>query len=169
MNDSIPMAIPLITHIGLPEGFHCAWAIPAGASIGRHGVTDKRIVILGVQSDAMRFPTQVMDTLVIRSLEWVLGARTDARLITETLGHPVVYPNPAGDYAKIRFTLGKAQQVSLSLVNIIGQVREMTTLYQLPGGENELTLNTARLRDGIYLYILETEDQVYKGKLNVAR
>jgi hypothetical protein len=54
-------------------------------------------------------------------------------------------------------------------VNIIGQVREMTTLYQLPGGENELTLNTARLRDGIYLYILETEDQVYKGKLNVAR
>ncbi len=80
-----------------------------------------------------------------------------------------VYPNPARDYVKISFTANEAAKVSLALYNLVGQKIEISANEQYNAGNNEITVNTQRLTEGMYVYVLKVGKNLYKGKLNIAK
>jgi hypothetical protein len=80
-----------------------------------------------------------------------------------------VYPNPARDYAKVRFSMEESADVSLSLYNMVGQKIEISVNQQFNAGTNEIAIDTQRLKQGIYIYVLQAGKNLYKGKLNIAR
>jgi hypothetical protein len=80
-----------------------------------------------------------------------------------------VYPNPARDYAKVRFTLDESAKVSLALYNMVGQKIDISANEQFNAGTNEITINTQRLNEGMYVYVLKAGNNLYKGKLNISK
>lgn len=79
----------------------------------------------------------------------------------------IVFPNPAKEYAKIRFTLTDNEFVKLSLVTLTGQVVKTSSSQNLFKGVNELEISTKNLKNGLYIYRLSVGSEVYTGKLNV--
>ena len=155
------------------------WAVPANTSI-RSVTADgslqritlgQRVVLLNLFSDGLLYPGEFLPAMLTKSLEWVLGAGgtlTDAAEIG--MNQEVnIYPNPAKNYAKVKVVLQESQNDSLSLINMVGQKIEVTTNQRLMQGVNEMDINTSNLKEGIYIYVLETEHNTFKGKLNIAR
>ncbi len=154
------------------------WAVPRGSVVNTRGedgtYTDvtlsNRIVVLDVFTEGLLYATEAFDTMFVRSFDWVMGAGGTVGIDDfENLDRVSVYPNPASSYAKVRIDLSKQQNVSLSLINLVGQKIEITTRQLMTPGVNEISINTQNLREGMYIYLLETENNVYKGKLNITR
>ena len=74
-----------------------------------------------------------------------------------------VYPNPVTDLAHISFELINAEQVSLELVNLMGQKLRTVELGQLGAGKHEASLDASGLPSGIYFLNLRI------GEANVSR
>jgi hypothetical protein len=83
LSDSIPTAIPLISYVGAADMYPTlsnAWAVPAGVTVTSLQMDDSYaqialptpVVILSAHSDATPYATAKWDTLMIRSLEWLL-------------------------------------------------------------------------------------------------
>ncbi len=78
------------------------------------------------------------------------------------------YPNPAGGYATIRYTLREAGPVDVALYDAQG--RKVTTLAAgrwQEAGSHETTLNAASLPNGLYFYRIGTGRRQLTGKLLV--
>jgi len=60
-----------------------------------------------------------------------------------------VYPNPANDVANVSFTTETNQTVNVSLVNMMGQNIQHTTIHAKTG-ENLVMLNTNNIEAGVY-------------------
>ncbi|WP_346857830.1 DUF4957 domain-containing protein [uncultured Draconibacterium sp.] len=147
------------------------WAIPRGTALGASGQsTDNRIVIFAANAKGLDEATNDFNELVVRSLEWVLGAGgTTGISRPEVASDVLVYPNPAKTFAKVRFTLTESADVSLSLFNMMGQKIEISTKERFSVGTNEIEVNTQKLNEGLYIYVLEAGKNVAKGKLNIAK
>lgn len=81
----------------------------------------------------------------------------------------VVYPNPATNYAKVRFSLVQKEEVSLTLYNMVGQAIEISKSKTLFEGVNEININTQSLKNGLYIYRLKVGSDTVSGKLNIAK
>ena len=78
-----------------------------------------------------------------------------------------LYPNPAKDYSNLSFTLEKAANVSLNIVDLNGkQVRSIFNGNMLQG-DHSLQVNTSSLASGIYLVKMVTDNQVKTFRLMV--
>ncbi|PWH85337.1 M43 family zinc metalloprotease [Brumimicrobium oceani] len=66
-----------------------------------------------------------------------------------------VYPNPADQMANIRFSLENNKNVNVSLVNMMGQTIQSSTVKAMTG-ENLVMLNTEKVQAGIYLVKVNT-------------
>ncbi len=79
------------------------------------------------------------------------------------------YPNPFNPETKIRFSLNKAEHVSLIIFDVLG--REVETLISKPldPGKYEKTWNTKNLASGIYFYKLKTASNVITKKMILSR
>ncbi len=75
------------------------------------------------------------------------------------------YPNPFNPSTTIRFTVSKAEFVSLKVYNIIGQ--EITTLVseQKQPGEYQIQFNASNLASGVYIYRLKAGNFTATKKL----
>jgi hypothetical protein len=75
------------------------------------------------------------------------------------------YPNPFNPSTTICFTLPRACEVTLKLFDLLG--REVETIYSghCPAGDNRVTWQAKELANGIYLYRLQTGDQVKTRKM----
>jgi hypothetical protein len=147
------------------------WAIPRGTALGASGQnTDNRIVLFAANAKGLDEATNDFNELVVRSLEWVLGAGgTTGISRPEVASDVLVYPNPAKTFAKVRFTLTESADVSLSLFNMMGQKIEISTKERFSVGTNEIEVNTQNLNEGLYIFVLEAGNNVAKGKLNIAK
>ena len=87
----------------------------------------------------------------------------------KTANDIVVYPNPATNYAKVRFSLAQKEEVSLTLINMIGQTIEISKSQTLFEGVNEININTQGLTNGLYIYRLKVGSDTISGKLNIAK
>lgn len=177
LKDSLPDAVPLMNYVGGTAGLSNLWAVPPGGKVKTlqpDGTTyakteiKNRIVLLSVQSDAMLYPTLTFDTLLIRSLEWVLGATTYA---SEIAIHDeiLVYPNPVKDFVKLRFSAMESGFADVSLMNINGQKVASIAKRALYKGINEIEMITRGLPEGIYIYQLKTGEKLFSGKLSISR
>lgn len=63
----------------------------------------------------------------------------------------IVYPNPMSQSGILSFNLPQATQLSVSIFDVTG--KKVTTVFEgsLEAGENNLTVNTSSLENGIYL------------------
>lgn len=76
------------------------------------------------------------------------------------------YPNPANDNVNISFTLGSSANVTVTLVNEIGQTVRTQNLGTVQSGV--ATLNTSGLSGGLYFYTVNAGGQRSTGKVLVA-
>jgi Secretion system C-terminal sorting domain len=85
--------------------------------------------------------------------------------IAELLASGVVltspYPNPANSYAQIGCNLGSSKNAKIIIYNMLGSVvREI----KIADKQNLVTISTAELKSGMYLYSLISNDKVIASK-----
>ncbi len=75
------------------------------------------------------------------------------------------YPNPFNPITKIKFSIAKESQVSLSIFNVLGErVRDLKNEIMKPG-YYEVEFNASELASGIYLYRIKAGDFVQTKKM----
>lgn len=79
------------------------------------------------------------------------------------------YPNPANGRTTIPFTLSKAGDVSLDLYSATGALTATLLHTHLQAGKHDLTISTADLPSGTYIYRLTLGNQTFTEKMEVVR
>ncbi len=82
-------------------------------------------------------------------------------------GLEVVFPNPADDMARIRFTLDRKAFVRIRLLNTLGQEIRIVAREELFSGTHTRKISTSDLRPGIYLVQMEIPERSFSRKLIV--
>jgi hypothetical protein len=81
----------------------------------------------------------------------------------------LVYPNPANDVANLRFTLTEGSNVSVEVINTIGQVVYNKQLGNIGMGEQKVELNVSSLSKGLYFVNLVTGNSKIMAKLSIEK
>lgn len=77
------------------------------------------------------------------------------------------YPNPANDNINFNYTLPNASRATVKIYNMLGALVKTANITDNTG---KLTINTADLRPGIYLYDLQVSGKSMKtGKFSVTQ
>ncbi|MCB0535420.1 MAG: T9SS type A sorting domain-containing protein [Saprospiraceae bacterium] len=158
------------------------WAIPAGTTVtGGAATTEYRTVIFGIHelglygkdADMTEYATEDFYNLMLRSVEWILGAGEDSPMVgtdeVEITRNILAYPNPANGQATLSFDLQSLSQANLYLVNMMGQKFEVFTNQQFFQGNNQIEVNLNGFAPGIYMYQLEADGKAFVGKLIIAK
>ncbi|MFN2372764.1 MAG: family 10 glycosylhydrolase [Cyclonatronaceae bacterium] len=66
------------------------------------------------------------------------------------------YPNPFNPTTNIRFTLGEAGPVSITVYDLLGRVVAQPLNDSRPAGTHTISFNASHLSSGVYLYRLES-------------
>ncbi len=80
-----------------------------------------------------------------------------------------VFPNPAREFVKFRFSLAGSGFASIALFNASGQMVKMSKIQNFSNGLHEMELQTSDLNEGIYVYQLRTSEKTHTGKLQITR
>jgi len=88
-------------------------------------------------------------------------------LSIELLGN---YPNPFNPSTKIKYSLNKSSDVTLSVYNILGETVAVMNTLNAQAGVNEFSFDAAGLASGVYLYQLKiknlSSNQVIDSKVS---
>ena len=79
-----------------------------------------------------------------------------------------LYPVPANKELNLELTLNQAQNITVGIYNLLGEVIE-TTSYQLNKGFNSIKLNIIPLQEGAYLCAISTNEGTNSRKFNVIK
>jgi hypothetical protein len=103
---------------------------------------------------------------------WIAEVYGNSNSIGETSQEPKsmhLFPNPAKDRFTLEFTLNAPQSVSISILDIHGQVVKELYTGQGQKGKNNFSFNQENLKPGTYFIILKANDTIIKNeKLVVA-
>ena len=114
---------------------------------------------------------EIIQTIVTPTNDLSLTAQFGITVGTEenssSVGNMILFPNPSTDnYCNVQFSVSRPQNVSIRLVNILGQeILEHTEF--MPAGEQDILLNLAKTAPGIYYVIVDAEDLQAAAKLIV--
>ncbi len=75
------------------------------------------------------------------------------------------YPNPANSSTKIKFILYTSGYVKLSVVDVLGKIKNILVDEYLVSGEYEKTLETNKYSSGVYFFQLENSGHIRTKKL----
>lgn len=77
-----------------------------------------------------------------------------------------VYPNPADDFLRVQYQVGKGKDNTFELINLVG-----ATVYQtaLSADQTEIQLDLSDIRPGVYFYVLKGDGEVQMCKKLVVR
>ncbi|HXC03816.1 MAG TPA: T9SS type A sorting domain-containing protein, partial [Bacteroidia bacterium] len=79
-----------------------------------------------------------------------------------------LYPNPASDQSMLSYTHAQTSDIQIYLYDLSGRlVNSIRNMSAEPGGEYQLTINTAGLREGSYLIQIRTSTSSDTKRLNV--
>jgi hypothetical protein len=78
-----------------------------------------------------------------------------------------VYPNPTYSFASFNIDLLKGGNLNISLTDMTGRVVLSEQKINLPKGRQVMSINTAHLNRGIYLYKVSMGQDVVTGKLRI--
>lgn len=78
-------------------------------------------------------------------------------------------PNPAGDYTQIAYELKNSSDVRFVVTDLTGKVVTSLALGSQGSGTHTVTLNTADLNAGIYLYTMEADGQKLTRRMVVTK
>jgi hypothetical protein len=77
----------------------------------------------------------------------------------------IISPNPFKNETNIYFNLKKSENVSFSLVNLLGQQLDNIDLGILNHGNNQYTYTNNNLNSGIYFIDLNIGNELYRKKV----
>jgi len=80
-----------------------------------------------------------------------------------------LYPNPATDETNVNIDLKKSGNVTVSIVNLIGQEVNAVNAGTLNAGNNNIKLNLGSLKAGIYFINVDVDGSTTTKKLTVTR
>lgn len=79
-----------------------------------------------------------------------------------------VFPNPAKSNCYLRFNLPEKQNITISIVNLVGSFKEAFD-YNLDSGFNELKLNLDKYSNGMYFIIIQFENKRIIKSLSITK
>jgi hypothetical protein len=80
------------------------------------------------------------------------------------------YPNPFNPSTTIRFDLDREyQQVSLNVVNLLGQTVHSEAYHNLSAGQHEIVFDAEGLSSGVYFYRLTAGDKQISKKMTLLK
>ena len=91
--------------------------------------------------------------LAIDNIE-VINSSTGLSEISNLSGLSI-FPNPAQDYAKIQFSIEKADNLKVYILDLGGKAVKHYTLGNIPPGQNEAVLDISDLKAGVYFLSIE--------------
>lgn len=68
------------------------------------------------------------------------------------------YPNPANDMTNINFGLANASEVKVQIMDVTGRTISTTNYGKMNAGANTVTVNTAALASGTYVYMITSNN-----------
>jgi hypothetical protein len=123
-------------------------------------MSDLRIVVF-VQNN--------VDKLVLQS-NWadILLLGVD-EIDVEGNGIAAIYPNPANQFATVKFQLANSANAVVTITNVMGQVVYQNNLGKVSSGITRHSLNTENFSDGIYNVTLQAGDKLFTHKFIINR
>ena len=80
-----------------------------------------------------------------------------------------VYPNPFSDNATVKLSIGKSENVSISLFNSFGQLVQTENKGKLQAGETLINVDGTNLASGIYMMNVTVGNKTYTQKVNIVK
>lgn len=106
---------------------------------------------------------EVLQSVAIPS-QWPTSVGT----LNNGLGNMQLFPNPAKENAHLLFTLEKAGDVNISVVDALGKV-VYSYSEKMGNGEQQVNLSLSSLAAGVYNVIVKTENASETQRLNVVK
>lgn len=185
----VPEAIGIARDAIVDDPYRMVWAIPAGSTLGITGETlQNRMVYCGLHAFTLAgdddgadnfgdiYATDDFREMFVRAVQWAGGQGEDGEKnptavqnVAAQTSDVMVYPNPAVDYATVKFKLDNQQMVSLNLFNVMGQKLEIQKSQVMTSGVKEIKFSTSALNRGLYIYQLNIGSKSFAGKLSITR
>lgn len=86
---------------------------------------------------------------------------------TSTLNKANVYPNPASSEVAITFSTNQQANVSVAIINTLGQIVKVQELGNVTNGK--AIFNISDLANGVYFYTITANGERNTGRLVIAR
>jgi hypothetical protein len=80
-----------------------------------------------------------------------------------------VYPNPAGDFTKIDFTLNQASKARVDVYDMFGKLVYSVKESNLPAGKNSITVQSNTFTNGMYVMKLTIGNNVVSRKISIIK
>ena len=102
--------------------------------------------------------------------DWMPQSSVDFDFSTLAVDHIkqtklAVYPNPFIDQVTIAYELKSASGINIKIYDMSGRVVKNITKENQKAGVNNLIIQTTDLKNGIYFYTLNTDQEQFNGKL----
>lgn len=85
----------------------------------------------------------------------------------ELANNVTVYPNPISNNATVNFNLVESSEVSIEVVNALGQVVSTTNLGSLSSGDQTYSLDASNLNNGLYFINMHVGNSIIVKKVSV--
>ncbi len=87
---------------------------------------------------------------------------------SESFELKTIFPNPVVDNSRIQFISGKSQQVTFTVMNVLGKTI-LSKNISANRGVNELTISSESFSNGIYLYSIAAEGKISTKRMIVKK
>ena len=114
----------------------------------------------------------VMDlvmALVLESIKFRTSVFTGINESNATISNSSVYPSPAKNAASLALDLVQNENISINVVNTVGQVIYTESLNNLSAGNHTVNFNTENWASGIYNINISTNTGTTNRKLVIAK
>lgn len=134
---------------GVAQGNFNFWGSPFAGNL-----------VVFVQDDMNK---EVMQSVVIPA-QWPLSVGE-----VSGVNNVLVYPNPAHDYATVAFTTAKSEEVSISVIDVMGRTVYSVPAQKIAAGAQQVNIATDNLATGTYNVKIQTQSGSRTERLNVAK
>ena len=87
---------------------------------------------------------------------------------SESFELKTIFPNPVVDNSRIQFISGKSQQVTFTVMNVLGKTM-INKNISAKQGVNELTISSEYFSNGIYLYSITADGKTSTKRMVVRK
>lgn len=100
---------------------------------------------------------------------WLTGISSDESVIPSEFSMDQNYPNPFNPATKISFNLTKAGYTTLAVYNLLGEKVATIVNQELQAGRHTVDFDASRLSSGVYIYKIESGNNVATMKMTLLK
>lgn len=122
--------------------------------------------------DKMKAIVMMLDNAtgrVMNSYGFNIGAGLSVNNVNSDVNGVTIYPNPAANDVNVMFSLEKATEVSVAVIDVTGRVVANVAAHSYNAGDNNVAINVANLASGIYTVRIATAESTITRQLSVQK